>query len=123
MRKAAVFRFIIAVMFVALSLPGPAFAHARLKHATPAPKASVKAGLSAIDLTFNEAVEPALSVIELLDAKGSALASSKGTSVCEKLNCHFGITPLTPGSYAVKYHVLSEDGHTVEGQYDFTVTD
>lgn len=103
--------------------PDQAFAHARLKHASPAKNASVKAGLSAIELQFNEAVEPALSVIELLDAKGGTISSSKGKAVCEKLVCRFAVDPLKAGTYAVKYHVLSEDGHTVEGQYGFTVTD
>ena len=108
--------------FIVLT-PEQAFAHARLKHASPAKNVSVKAGLSVIELQFNEAVEPALSVIELLDAKGGMIASSKGKAVCEKLVCRFTVDPLKAGDYAVKYHVLSEDGHTVEGQYGFTVTD
>jgi methionine-rich copper-binding protein CopC len=32
-----------------------------------------------------------------------------------------GVPPLPAGSYAVKYRVLSVDGHVVEAEFGFTV--
>lgn len=100
-----------------------AFAHARLKSASPAANATVKTGLAELRLQFNEAVEPALSVIELLDGAGKMIASSKGKAVCEKTACVFAIDPLKPGDYGIHYRVLSEDGHTVEATFTFKVVD
>ena len=31
------------------------------------------------------------------------------------------VAPLTPGSYTVKWHVVSVDGHKTEGSYRFSV--
>lgn len=114
--------FSIAVISCA-GLGTEANAHARLKTAKPAANAAVKTGLSTIELTFNEAVEPALSVVELDDANGKVVTSSKGTAICEKKVCRLDIPPLQAGSYTVRYHVLSEDGHTVEGSYGFKAAD
>jgi methionine-rich copper-binding protein CopC len=114
---------IIALSAVAVLVLATAstFAHARLKSASPAANATSKVGLAEIRLQFNEAVEPALSVLELLDKDGKTIASSKGKLVCENMTCVFAIEPLQPGSYGVRYHVLSEDGHTIEASYGFNV--
>lgn len=115
---------VVLATFAALQLGcDAALAHARLKSAMPAVNATVKSGLAEIKLRFNEAVEPALSVIELLDADGKVIASSKGQSVCVSTACTFVIEALKPGSYTVRYHVLSEDGHVVESSYGFKVAD
>lgn len=111
-----------AAMLSLLALgPGAALAHAKLKSASPAANAKVKSGLSEVSLKFNEAVEPALSVVELLDAEGKTLATSSGKPICEKTSCVWHIDPLKPGSYSIRYHVLSQDGHVVEASYNFTV--
>ncbi len=102
---------------------GEATAHARLSSATPAAGATVKTGFTNLELTFNEAVEPALSVIEVLDGQGQTVLSSKGQAVCAEVACKMVLPPLTAGDFAVKYHVLSVDGHVVEGSYDFHVAD
>lgn len=112
---------VLAAMAAVALAPGSALAHARLKTASPAANATVKAGSTEVRLQFNEAVEPALSVIELLDKDGKTIASSKGKPACENTTCVFAIESLQPGSYGVRYHVLSEDGHTVEASYAFKV--
>lgn len=118
------FQVLAAVAFLAITASSvPALAHARLKSASPSQDATVKAGLAEIKLTFNENVEPSLSVIELDDSAGKVVVTSKGTAVCEKKSCALPVPPLKAGDYAVKYHVLSEDGHVVEGGYAFHVRD
>jgi methionine-rich copper-binding protein CopC len=102
---------------------GDASAHAKLSNAAPAAGATVKTGFTNLELTFNEAVEPALSVIEVLDGQGQTVLSSKGQAVCAEAACKMVLPPLTAGDFTVKYHVLSVDGHVVEGSYDFHVAD
>ena len=113
----------IGLAVACLGCPDGASAHAKLKLASPAANATVKSAVTDIKLQFNEAVEPSFSVIGLLDASGKQLATSKGSTFCEKTNCTFTVAPLKPGSYEVKYHVLSADGHVVEGTYAFKVAD
>lgn len=118
------FQILAAVALLAFAAsPVPALAHAQLKSASPPQDSTVKAGLAEIRLTFNETIEPSLSVIELDDSAGQVLVRSKGVGVCEKKACALVVSPLKAGDYAVKYHVLSEDGHVVEGSYVFHVTD
>lgn len=115
----------VALIVVGFVVPAtdPASAHARLKSAVPAAGSSIKPGLAEISLKFNEAVEPALSIIELLDADGKTIASSKGKTVCAETACNFPVDPLKTGTYAVRYHILSEDGHVVEATYSFEVAE
>ncbi len=120
-RQFQVFAVVALAAFVASS--APALAHARLTSASPAQDSTVKAGLAEINLTFNENVEPSLSVIELDDEAGKVIVDSKGTAVCEKNTCTLPVPPLKAGDYGVKYRALSEDGHVVEGGYAFHVTD
>lgn len=100
-----------------------AWAHARLKSASPSQDSTVKTGLAEIRLTFNEPIEAALSVIELDDASGQVLATSKGVPICERKVCTLHVDPLKAGAYVVRYHVLSEDGHVVAASYGFKVAD
>jgi methionine-rich copper-binding protein CopC len=32
-----------------------------------------------------------------------------------------GVSPLAPGTYTVRYRVLSVDGHVVESEFSFTI--
>lgn len=114
---------IAAVMAVLLLPSGGAVAHAKLKSSRPAADATVKTGLAAVELTFNEKLEPALSVIEVDDAQGQALATSKGTPACEGATCRLVVPALKAGDYTVTYHVLSADGHVVKGSFVFHIAD
>jgi copper resistance protein C len=99
------------------------WSHARLKSASPPADATAQTGLKEIKLEFNEAVEPSLSTIEVDDANGQVIATSKGKAVCEKKTCSLAVDPMMAGDYVVKYHVLSSDGHVVDGHYGFHVAD
>ena len=104
-----------------LAPPYPAFAHARLIKAAPAAGAHVPTGLKQIRLVFNEAVEPSLSTLELDDASGAAVAAAKAGEACAEETCSLAVPALVPGDYKVKYHVLSADGHVVDGDYAFNI--
>jgi methionine-rich copper-binding protein CopC len=117
-------RRLLLLLSVFLSLAGgEAAAHARLASASPEKGATVKSGVIDLELTFNEAVEPALSVIAVSDGTGQPVLSSKGTPVCADRVCRLRLPPLSAGDFTVSYHVLSVDGHVVKGSYVFHVAD
>ena len=98
-----------------------AMAHAKLKSASPASGATVKAGVSEIKLVFGEKLEGALSTVALADATGAAIAATSAGPACAGTTCHITVAPLAAGDYTVKYHILSADGHVVDGKYVFHV--
>lgn len=98
-----------------------ALAHAKLKSSLPASGATVKTGLSEIKLLFGEKVEPSLSTVTLSDGKGAAVPPLSSGPACTGAACLIKVAPLTAGDYTVKYHVLSADGHVVDGTYVFHV--
>jgi methionine-rich copper-binding protein CopC len=95
-----------------------AHAHAHLVKASPAAN-SVGPAPRALNLRFNETLEPRYSGASVMTAGGktvaaSARVSAKAMDVTPK-------APLARGSYMVMWHVVSADGHRMKGQYNFTV--
>lgn len=114
-------RLLVAAGLAAM-LPSPqAFAHAKLKAAVPAAEAKLAAAPAEIVLTFSETVEPALTYVELDDAAGKVVITSKGTPICDQATCTLKLPALPAGAYKVKFHVLSADGHVVNGGYGFSI--
>lgn len=105
-----------------LMLSGQAFAHAHVSSATPADGAKVAAP-KAISVTFTEGLELPFSGLTLSNAAGKSMplgdAALKqgGKTLTAPVS-----KSLKAGKYAVKWHVLSKDGHKTEGNYQFTVT-
>ena len=101
----------------------PAAAHAELVSSTPLPNASLVEAPAELELTFSEPIDPATTVIELLDPQaqrvdgvGTPDVDSDGTAVTVPL------PELEPGSYTVTYQVVSAvDGHATAGIFAFLV--
>jgi methionine-rich copper-binding protein CopC len=87
----------------------------------PANGAVVPGNFKEARLDFLEPIEAALSHFELLDEAGKVLVRAEGTTACEAKSCRFTVDLLTPGSYRIDYHILSGDGHVIEGKIRFTV--
>jgi methionine-rich copper-binding protein CopC len=103
-----------------LALPGQALAHAHLKNSAPAANAAT-ASPATISLTFSEKIEPKFSGFEVTAASGvkaplAVTASKDGRTLTAPIN-----TPLLAGAYKVTWHVVSDDGHRMDGDYSFTV--
>jgi len=113
---------ILLAFAAALAVPaGQAFAHSKLKSSVPANGATVPGNFKEVRLDFLEPIEAALSHFELVDEAGKVLVKADGVTVCEPKSCKFAVDLLAPGVYRVDYHILSGDGHVVEGKIRFTV--
>jgi copper resistance protein C len=99
-----------------------AYAHPQLQSAEPAAGAST-ASPKQIRITFNEAVIPQFSGVELRDQAGKLIATGK--SEADPANEKILVVPvkelLAPGDYKVEWHAVSEDTHRVKGSYSFSV--
>jgi LPXTG-motif cell wall-anchored protein len=106
---------------LAVLLPGvPAWAHNALAEAVPAKNATLKKSPSEVKLRFLQKLDPAYTTITVSNAGKEKV----GTSAPKVDGATGSVTidaPLANGAYTVAYQVVSTDGHTVKGSYEFTV--
>lgn len=109
------------LLFLAVaSTAPPALAHADLVAATPEPGSVVPTSPMEVRLSFSEEVEPRFSGFEIVGGDGRSLPvgeiAVEGKAMAAPLT-----ETLAPGKYRVDWHVLSADGHSIEGSYSFEV--
>jgi copper resistance protein C len=95
-----------------------ASAHAFLDHASPRVGSTVRTAPREVTLWFTQNLEPAFSSARVTDGSGARVdqgASAQGMQI------HVSVKPLPPGTYRVRWKVLSVDTHTTEGSFTFRV--
>jgi methionine-rich copper-binding protein CopC len=110
-----------AIVLTCLALLIPATvveAHAQLVKAVPEPGAVVGPELKEIRLTFDEAVMAGSSIT--LFAENFQLVSDVQTHL-NGPDMFAPVPALDPGQYTVQWAAVSDDGHTTQGSYQFTV--
>ena len=117
-------RVIVAAFALATLLIAPAAvrAHAFLDHSDPAVGSTVPAPPVVIHLWFTQEVEPAFSSVTVTDRSGASV--NDGSAALDPSNqseLDVKLKHLTAGTYTVKWHVLSVDTHTTEGDFTFRV--
>lgn len=101
----------------------PAFAHAQLMDGTPEPDASLPEPPQQVRLSFSEPVDAAFDPIKVLDEKGQRVdATDARTEPGDPETLSVDVEDLSAGDYTVDWRVTSVDGHVVDGEYDFSVT-
>lgn len=111
---------ILLICLAALWLvPGIAMAHSKLENAVPAQDATVAVSPERIELTFNTKIEK-LSQFKIWNAAGEEM--EKGTVEVDGMTMSGTVPAALPnGIYTVKWVIIGADGHSVEGEYAFTV--
>jgi methionine-rich copper-binding protein CopC len=118
---------IVALMTGVLSLHARgAGAHAIVLESVPARDAVLEHAPGRLVLRFNSKIEKRLSRITIAAGRGVpaplAITSDGPDSAGQPDRLVAPLPPLGPGAYAVRYKVLSADGHITEGILRFTVT-
>ena len=108
-----------ATVLIAVMAAQAAFAHAFLDHAEPRVGSTVPSAPKEVALFFSQKVEAAFSSIEVSDASGARV--DQGKAVINATTMRIGLKPLPPGTYTVRWQVLSVDTHTTEGKFSFQV--
>jgi methionine-rich copper-binding protein CopC len=102
-----------------LAASAPALAHSFLVEAAPSSKEHVAEPPKSIKLRFGGGVEPAYSNLTVETQDGKVLAQGATGKPGAPRELTLEAPALTPGRYIVRYRVLSQDGHIVEGSYEF----
>jgi methionine-rich copper-binding protein CopC len=111
--------FVLAELLIA---PAAVRAHAFLDHADPAVGSTVPAPPAVIHLWFTQELEPAFSWVTITDRSGASVIDGAATiDPSNKSELTVKLKPLSAGMYTVKWHVLSVDTHTTEGDFTFQI--
>ena len=111
--------FLFAELLVA---PAAVRAHAFLDHADPAVGSTVPTAPKALHIWFTQELEPAFSSVTVTDKSGASVNDGPAAiDSSNKSELDVKLKPLDPGTYTVKWHALSVDTHTTEGDFTFQV--
>lgn len=112
---------LMLVCVFVLVAPKPADAHAVLTKAVPEANSQLNAAPERIELTFNERLESELHYIKVYDEIGRTISDRKATLSSDQKVMTLDLPKLGNGRYTVTYHVISADGHPVEGTYVLSI--
>lgn len=111
-----------ALLATALLSPLSAWAHAILVKSQPAKDETVTESPKQIDLWFNDAVRSEYKALAVIDSSGKRVDNHDvAQSLTDGANIYATVPKLEPGTYTVRYRVVSEDTHIVTGKFQFTV--
>lgn len=103
-------------------LPLTTFAHAILVKSTPAKDSVVTVSPSQVDVWFNDKVGSEFKALAVIDSTGKRLDNKDvQQETFDESHLYATLQPLVPGTYTVRYRVVSIDTHIVTGKFQFTV--
>jgi methionine-rich copper-binding protein CopC len=112
----------VALALVVAALPIAAHSHAVLVRSIPAARAALSRPPEHVQLWFNERLEPAFSNATVWSATGAQVDRGDArVNPDDPRQLSITLRALDPGSYTVRFRVLSVDGHIVEASFAFTV--
>ena len=113
-------RTIFGIMpFMLLLAMGEATAHAFLDHAEPRVGNTVATAPKEVTLWFTQKLEPAFSSITVTNGAGQRVDAGKARVSGSQMSV--SLRSGGPGTYHVKWRVLSVDTHTTDGNFTFKV--
>jgi methionine-rich copper-binding protein CopC len=114
--------FMAMLLAAATLFPASVEAHAVLVGSAPPKRAVLRDPPKQLELWFNERLEPSFASITVLDAGGTAVdAGPAVVGQDDRKRLVLGLPPLRPGTYRVRFRVLSVDGHVAEDSFSFSV--
>jgi hypothetical protein len=112
------------LILLVLLLPISAWTHAVLVKSSPARRAMLSKPPTSVQLWFNERLEAQFSQLSVWDAEGRQVdRQDPHVAPDDPKRLAVGLAELAPGTYTVRFRVLSVDGHIVENEFPFTVRD
>ncbi|MDO3678663.1 copper resistance CopC/CopD family protein [Paenibacillus ehimensis] len=104
-----------------LGSAAPAGAHASLVQTVPASGAELEQPPEQVVLTFNERLEEGLYYLRVYDGSKRKVTDKAAVMNDTRTTLTLDLPGLAKGIYVVTYHVISADGHPVDGTYLFAV--
>jgi len=113
---------LILCLGIAGALVQTLFAHAELLRSEPAADAIVTSSPSRIRLTFSGPVDVTPEAIAVFDPSGTRVdRPPTSQSKDDVASVETAVAALSPGTHTVRWRVVSDDGHPIEGSFQFSV--
>lgn len=116
MRFPITFRIIPLLLCLAA---GEARAHALLDHAEPRVGTTVAIAPRQVTLYFTQELEPAFSTVSVTNSSGQRVDTGKARVSGSQISV--SLRSAGPGTYHVKWRILSVDTHRTQGDFTFQV--
>jgi methionine-rich copper-binding protein CopC len=115
-------KIIKTIVIVTILAPLQVMAHAILVKSSPTKDETLSQAPKEINLWFNDAVRGEYKALAVIDSKGNRVDNHDvEQSLTDGSNIHASLQNLIPGTYIVRYRVVSEDTHIVTGKFEFKV--
>lgn len=112
----------LLIVMLLVSVAGPVDAHALLVRSAPPKRAVLRDPPRQIELWFNERLEPAFAALSVVDSAGAPIhAGNARVGTDDRKRLTLELPELLPGTYTVRFRVLSVDGHVAEDSFSFSV--
>lgn len=112
---------LVAILLLSFMPAQPVSAHAGLVQAVPDANSELRESPAAVALTFNERLEEGLYYLRVYDSNKRRVTEQPAVLNEAHTVLTLQLPPLEKGTYLTTYHVISADGHPVEGSYLFAV--
>jgi methionine-rich copper-binding protein CopC len=97
-------------------------AHAKLIRSQPLAFEALAMAPAEVKLWFNERLEDEFNSIEVTDADGRRVENGiSRVNPQDRTNLVVQLGKLSPGSYVIRWRILSLDGHPARGRFIFSV--
>lgn len=117
MKKNKILPFLLVIFFI----PVIAYGHVGMLNSNPVKNGIVSSPPERVTIKMGGEVEPAFSKIEVFNPDGKKVSkktSFSNDNMVMETKLKGG---LSPGVYTVKWKCMSLDGHTLTGEYIFTI--
>jgi len=111
----------VAAILLLVSGASSAWGHASQVSSTPAAGESVPVLPPEIVIAFDSPVMKAGLAVAVRDPSGAIVGGAQPTVVQNEVRVGLPANNEASGTFGVAYRVVSEDGHAITGQFDFTV--
>jgi copper resistance protein C len=102
--------------------PSFVYAHAILIKSQPEKDATLTEAPKRVDLWFNDKVGSEHKALAVIGSDGTRVDNKDvDQEMFDKSHLLATVQPLTPGTYTVRYRVVSIDTHIVTGKYQFSI--
>jgi len=109
-------------LLMALIVPSMAWAHAILVKSQPEKDAELSEAPKQIDLWFNDPVRSQYKALAVINSEGKRVDNRDvAQEMLDGSHIYATVSDLEPGTYTIRYRVVSQDTHIVTGKFNFTV--
>lgn len=100
---------------------GYMYAHAAFLRSDPAPGSLQQSSPERVRIWFSEPIEAAADPVVITDPAGARVDTDARVAPDDRTALEAHIRSVAQGTYAVRWNVVSEDGHPIGGRFRFSV--